>query len=159
MLSCEDVWTWLDQLCDLTRRMDAVDRIREANDLLDEVEPGPRQFLMQWRAAAAADLHYLEGVRLRQIATLVERSVQGVSQWLQTYGPTHYLTLADDGAGDIRTDTIVVQGEDARAKIQKARAAGWIVVPAVENAYEPTTGAARAGVDLHELWSRLDRDS
>jgi hypothetical protein len=155
MISCEDLGHFTDLLCDVTRRMDNLERVRETTDLLAQLEEYPQRFLMQWRAAAVADLHYLQGRSLRDIAAEAGRSFQGTSQWLQRHGPTHYLTLIADG-DDIRAEPFTIDGQHTKKKIKQYRAAGRIVVPAVENAYDPGTGGAREGIDLRELWDRLE---
>lgn len=158
MLSCEELASFTDQLCDLTRAMDGVDRVREATELLDLIEQYPQKFIMQWRAAAVADLHYLQGMSLREIGAAAGRAFQGASQWLQRYGPTHYLCLIEE-EGNVRAMAFAVDGEQTKVKVRQYRAAGRIVVPAVENAYDPSTGGARPGVDLRELWERLKSNS
>jgi hypothetical protein len=158
MLTCHELDDFTDRLCDLTREMSDLDRVREATDLLDEVEQIPLRFLMQWRAAAVADLHYLHGLSLRKISAQVGRSFQGASQWLQRYGPTHYLSLLEE-AGTVRAIAFEVEGRQTRTKIRQYRAAGRIVVPAVENAYDPAAGGARDGINLQKLWKRLSQAS
>jgi hypothetical protein len=158
MLSCEDLADFTDRLCDLTRQMDSMDRIREATELLSQVEEYPHRFVMEWRAAAVADLHYLEGWSLREIGVTIGRSCQGASQWLQHYGPTHYLFLIKEG-DQIRAEAFPITGRQTKVIVQKLHAVGQLVVPAVENAYDPATGEVRAGVDLRELWERLTQVS
>lgn len=158
MLRCEDLDSFTDRLCDLTREMSGLERVREATDLLELIEQVPQRFVMQWRAAAVADLHYLEGMSLREIAASAGRAFQGTSQWLQRYGPSHYLTLAQDG-GQIQTGAFAIDGEQTKVQVRKARAAGRIVVPAVKNVYDHSTGGAREGVDLQELWDQLSQPS
>lgn len=154
MLSCEDIGGFADRLCDLTVDMDDLQRIQEATTLLDEVESIAQRFLMQWRAASLADLHYLRGKSLREIAAAAGRSFQGASQWLARYGPTHYIVLAKNN-GVIEVQVIQVEGQHTKTKVKQYRAAGRIVVPAVKNVYDPNTGTVRAGTDLGELWQSL----
>jgi selenocysteine lyase/cysteine desulfurase len=158
MLSCEDLSDFTDRLCDLTRQMNGAERVREATELLVQIEEYPQRFIMQWRAAAAADLRYLEGRSLRQIAEAAGRSKQGADQWLQHYGPTHYLSLIKED-DQVRAVAFEVEGRHTKVKVRQYRAAGRIVVPAVENAYDPATGGARAGIDLQQLWEHLAQES
>ncbi len=158
MLRCEDLDSFTDRLCDLTREMSGMDRVREATELLDLVEEYPQRFIMQWRAAAAADLRYLDGKSLREIAEAAGRSKQGADQWLQHYGPTHYLTLINED-GEIRAVAFAIDGQQTKVKVRQYRAAGRIVVPAVKNAYDPETEGVRPGVDLQQLWASLSQAS
>jgi len=154
MLTTDDIYNFMDRLYELTREMPPLQRVREACDLLEEIERVPQRFVMQWRAAAVADLHYLDGVSLREIGRQADRAFQGTSQWLQRYGPTHYLSLIKDG-DQVRAEPFAVDGTRTRAKIRQYRAAGRIVVPAVENLYDPATGGIASGTNLRALWRQL----
>lgn len=156
MLTCEDLDRFIDQLCDLTRTMDGMQRVQEATDLLAKAEVIPKQFIMQWRAAAAADLHYLEGHSLRSIAAAADRTFQGTSQWLQLYGPTHYVSLIQQGGDPVRAVLFTVDGEHTKKKIRQFRTAGRRIVPAVENVADPDSPTGvRDGTDLDALWEKL----
>lgn len=158
MLSCRDLDGFVDALCDLTREMDGIDRAREAAVLLKKVEEVPQRFLMQWRAAAVADLHYLQGMSLRSIAEQLDCAFQGVSAWLRDYGPTHYVSLIDESSS-VRPVLFEVDGEQTKVKVRQFRAAGQVIVPAVENLIDPDTGEMRAGVQLRQLWDRLQQST
>lgn len=153
MLSCQDLDGFIDKLCDLTRDMPNLARAREAAELLDLIERVPQRFLMQWRAAAVADEHYLNGESIREIAKEVGKSFQGVAAWLRDYGPTHYLSLINED-GAVRAVPFTVDGENTKVKIRQFWLAGRVIVPAVENAIDPDTGKVRAGTDLQDLWER-----
>jgi hypothetical protein len=155
MLSCEDLDGFLDQLCDVTRDMDNVERIIEASELLEKIDRVPRLFVMQWRAAAAADEHYLNGATLRDIAAWSGRAFQGVSQWLKEYGPTHYLSLIEDAHG-VRPKVFAVEGAATKSLVRRHRRAGRRIVPAVMNLYDPQApGGMRTGTNLDSLWEQL----
>lgn len=158
MLSCRELDNFVEQLCDLTREMDAVERAREAGALLDLVEEVPQRFIMQWRAAAVADLHYLDGVTIRNIAKQLGKSFQGVSAWLRDHGPTHYVSLVRED-GQVRAVVFAVDGEQTKTKVRQYRAAGRVIVPAAENAYDPATGLVADTIDLDELWQRYSETS
>jgi hypothetical protein len=153
MLSCRDLDGFVDKLCDLTRDMPNLARAREAAELLDLIEQVPQRFLMQWRAAAVADEHYLNGESIREIAKEVGKSFQGVSAWLRDHGPTHYLSLVNE-AGAVRAVPFPVDGENTKVTIRQFRSAGRVIVPAVENAIDPDTGDVYDWVVLKTLWQR-----
>jgi hypothetical protein len=152
MITCKEVDGVAEALCDLTRQMPGIDRIREATALLERAEY-TRLFIMQWRAAAVADLHYLEGMSLRGIAPLVGNAFQGVSQWLQVYGPTNYLLVRKEGRRPAELKVIDVAGEETKKKIKTYRDAGFRVAPTTLNLLDGAT--IRAGVDPEALWQTL----
>lgn len=153
MITCEDLDGVVEKLCDLTREMPDLDRVREATQLLDMVDRLPRTFLMQWRAAAAADLHWLQGRTMREIGSQVGRAFQGVSQWLTLHGPTHYLLVRKIGNKPAKLKVIIVDGEHTKAKIRQYRDAGFRVAPTTFNLLDGDT--VRDGVDPEQLWQRL----
>jgi hypothetical protein len=159
MLTCENLDGFVEQLCDLTRMMNGADRIREAGELLKLVESVPQRFIMQWRAAETADLHYLLGRSLRSIAAAEGVSFQAVSQWLQNHGPHFYLVIHPGPPGDELAYTaqrIAVEGDkQTQTKIKRYQAAGRRVVPATLNAIDLDRPDELAeGVDLAQLWQR-----
>lgn len=155
MLSCRDLDGFVDALCDVTRDMNGIDRAREAAVLLERIEQVPQRFLMQWRAAAVADLHYLDGLSIRKIAERVGKAFQGVAAWLRDYGPTQYVSLINED-GQVRAVLFAVDGEQTKVKVRQFRAAGRIVVPATENLIDGN-GEVRGDADLDELWNRLSQ--
>jgi len=162
MITCQSLDGFTDKLCDITREMTGMERAKEATALLHLIETVPQRFLMQWRAAAVADLHYLEGKSLRSIADELGLSFQAVSFWLRDHGPTHYLTVAlepqdPDGPDDYPVlRLITVDGENTKTKVRQYRAAGRKIVPAVMNLYDPDTPDGIAvGVDAEALWNEL----
>lgn len=158
MLTCEELDEFVEKLCDLTRMMDGMDRVREATELLGQIESVPQKFLMQWRAATVADLHYLQGESLRDIARrLGGPSFQSVSYWLRDHGPTQFLVLTRDDDGVVRPSLIDIDGELTKPKIKQLRSAGRRVVPSVLNALDPQQpDQLRKGTDLEKLWHELD---
>ncbi len=92
-----------------------------------------RTTVSQMRALEAADLVYLHGWRLREVANEVagdgpggQITHQGVNNWLSTYGPKHYVTVAEDGSVHIVPVTGLVQ---TRRELGAARQAGRRVAP------------------------------
>lgn len=160
MITCQSLDGFTDKLCDITREMPGMQRAKEATDLLTLIETVPQRFLMQWRAAAVADLHYLEGKSLRSIADELGLSFQAVSFWLRDHGPTHYLTVLMERQGDTEYAVlrlITVDGENTKTKVKKYRAAGRKIVPAVLNLVDPDApgGVVVGGVDADALWEQL----
>lgn len=153
MITCEQLDGVTEQLCDLTREMPDLDRIREATELLEMVERLPRKFVMQWRAAAAADLHYLRGVSMRDIARQLGNAFQGVSQWLQTHGPTHYLLVRKDPGRPAELKLLTVDGEHTKVKLRQHRDAGYLVAPATLNLVDGSR--VDPNLDPERLWIQL----
>lgn len=163
MITCQALDGFVEQLCDITRQMPGIDRAKEATALLELIETVPQRFLMQWRAAAVADMHYLEGSSLRSIAEELGLSFQAVSLWLRDHGPTHYITvsLEPDGPGSRDERAVLrlipVDGERTKAAVRQQRDAGRKVVPAVLNLVDPQTpDGIAAGIDAEALWNELD---
>lgn len=157
MLTCRELDAFIDRLCDLTVTMPGMDRIREAGELMELIERIPQRFIMEWRAATAADLHYLDGESLREIARQDGRAHQGVVQWLHDHGPSHYISLIQEDDGSIRAVPFAVtESRETRTKIRQFRAAGRRIVPAVQNILDPTApDKVRNGTDLQTLWAKL----
>jgi hypothetical protein len=157
MLTCKDLDGFVDQVCDLTRAMPPMARAAEATQLLDRLERVPGRFLMQWRAAAVADAHYLNGISLRTIATALDRSFQGVAGWVRDYGPSHYACLIKEGDGPVQVALFTVEGhQPTKTKIRQFRKAGRRIVPASLNIVDPDSPTGLVdGVDLDALWEEL----
>lgn len=156
MLTCHDLDGLVEQLCDLTREMEGLQRAREATELLDLMERVPQRFLMEWRAAAVADLHYLDGIPLRKIAEHLDRSYQAVSQWLQNHGPTHYVCLIKEDDRPVRATLFEVEGEQTKVKIRQFWRAGRRIVPATMNLARPEESeGVPPGTQLGQLWKQL----
>lgn len=159
MITCQSLDGFTDRLCDITREMSGMERAKEATELLHLIETVPQRFLMQWRAAAVADLHYLEGKSLRSIADELGLSFQAVSFWLRDHGPTHYLTVLMEPEGDMEYPVlrlITVDGEQTKVKVRQYRAAGRKIVPAVMNLYDAEApGGIAEGIDAEALWNEL----
>jgi hypothetical protein len=161
MITCQSLDGFTDKLCDITREMTGMERAKEATALLHLIETVPQRFLMQWRAAAVADLHYLEGKSLRSIADELGLSFQAVSFWLRDHGPTHYLTISleAEAGGDVEYPVlrlITVDGENTKVKVRQYRAAGRKIVPAVMNLVDQDApGGIAAGIDAEALWNEL----
>lgn len=153
MITCQELDSLVTELCDLTREMSGLERIREATQLQQRAEDVPRQFLMQWRAAAVADLHYLEGMSLRGIAAQLGNSFQGVSQWLSSYGPTHYLLVRKIGSAAAELKVVQIEGQQTRDKLRAYTAAGFRVAPTTLNLLDGDT--PRPHVRAEKLWNDL----
>jgi hypothetical protein len=152
MLTCQELDAFTEQLCDLTRAMNPMERAKEATALLDLADL-PRKFLLQIRAAAVADAHYLDGVPLRQIEPELRRSFQSLSIGLRDHGPTHYASLIKEADGTIRVALITVEGEQTKWKIKQSRAAGRRIVPAAMNLTDPKSPTGlRDGADPAQIW-------
>ncbi len=155
MFTCGELDAFVDKLCDITVDMDNMERAREASHLLQQVQQVPVRFLMQMRAAAVADLHYLDGQRLRKIAPQVGHSFQAVSTWLREYGPSHYLTLVQRD-GTIQPVLFQVAGEFTKTKVRQYRAAGHRIAPATWNLVDLNApDRVRTGTDLDDIWEKL----
>lgn len=179
MLTTHDLVGFVDQLGDLTRPADPMDIVVEANALA--VDNRAWRFLMQHRAAATADAHYLHGVRLAQIARAAGVSAQAARNWLDGHGPSHYLSIAevppgpdpaahtDYGvalreAGGRRFTLRLIRFEDSdslmKRKLREQRAGGRRIVPASLNLVdlEQPDGIAapeRWPVPVDQLWDEL----
>lgn len=158
MITCQELDALVEQVCDLTRQMPATDRIREATGLLELAESLPRRMVMQWRAAAAADMHYLNDLTMREIAEQVgSGSFQAIAQWIATHGPSHYLALSRTGDAGIDTKIIAMDSEDTRVnrgKLRHYRSGGYRIVPACWNVLD---GAElRPDTIPQKLWNDLD---
>lgn len=153
MITCEDLDGVVEKLCDLTREMSDLERVREATELLDLVDRLPRTFLMQWRAAAAADLRFLHGWTIRDIGPQAGRAFQGVSQWMATHGPSHYLMVRKPAGKPAELKVIKVEGEQTKAKIRHFREAGYRIAPTTFNLLDGEN--IRPGTDPEHLWRRL----
>lgn len=168
MLTVFDLDEFVDKLGDLTRATDPMDIVVEATGLLSDNQA--QRFLMQQRAAAAADAHFLHGVPLRRIARAAGKTSQTVRNWLDEYGPKHYLTMAYEGLYS-RTDPSVprltlrlmtVDSDDQlmKRKIREQRAAGRRLVPASLNLVDPEQMDGIAAqvhwpMKPEELWEQL----
>jgi hypothetical protein len=174
MLSVYDLDGFVDQLGDLTRNADPMDIVVEATGLLNDNQA--QRFLMQHRAAAAADAHYLHGVSLRKIAQACPSkeagrslTTQTIRNWLDEYGPGYYLTIAreeprpeDPGQWRFVVRLLTVEGDDQlmKRKIREARAAGRRIVPArldLVDLDQPDSIAAssRWPAPVEQLWEQL----
>lgn len=158
MNTCQELDGLLERLCDLTRQMPSIDRIREATDLLVDAEKMPRNFVMEYRAAAAADLHYLDGMPIRQIANQVGMRVfQAISQWLRAHGPSHYLMLRKTGNRPVELKLLEVAVGQAttvtQAKVRHYRSGGYRIAPATLNLLDGAD--IRPGLDPEKLWADL----
>jgi hypothetical protein len=168
MLSVYDLDGFVDQLGDLTRNADPMDIVVEATGLLNDNQA--QRFLMQHRAAAAADAHYLRGVSLRKIALAAGLTTQTVRNWLDEYGPKHYVTIGMeqspggefDSSARLTLRLLRVEGDDQlmKRKIRESRAAGRRIVPARMDLvdYDQDDGIAasdRWPVPVEQLWEQL----
>lgn len=141
MLTVYDLDGFVEQLGDLTRAADPMDIVVEATGLLNDNQA--QRFLMQRRAAAALDAHYLAGISLRKIADAAGLTAQTVRNWLDEYGPKHYLTIAreeqDRGEPRFVLRLISVETDDQlmKRKLREQRAAGRRIVPASLNLVDP----------------------
>lgn len=162
MLTCQALDGFIDRLCDLTRDADPLELTAEATALIDEALT--QRFVNQWRAAAAADAHYLHGVPMARIARACGKTTQAAINWVREYGPTHYVTVSreepqagDSGEWRYVLRTLRVQGDQpTKALIRQYRAAGRRIVPALRNLLDPSTPTGvKAGVDAGRLWDEL----
>lgn len=163
MLSIEALDGFLDKLGDLLREDQPLALAIEATELLTD-SPAQR-FLMQRRAAFAADAHYLDGVSLHDIAKACDKTAQAVRLWLKEYGPTHYLTIAREDPRPSEPGTwryvlrpIAVEDDDkaTKRKLRQQVAAGRRIVPARRDLVDDTEPAGyRAGIDAEALWHEL----
>jgi hypothetical protein len=152
VISCEELGTFVDELCDLTREMPDMNRLHEAKGLAEKAKLA-HQFIMQWRAAAVADLHYLEGRPVREISREIGNAYQGVSQWLVSYGPTHYLMVRKVADRPAELKLMAVDGESTKRKARDYRQAGYRIAPSTLNLLEGDQ--LRVGIDPEQLWNRL----
>lgn len=161
MLSIEELDGFLDKLGDLLREENPLTLAVEATELVGD-NPVQR-FLMQRRAAFAADAHYLDDVSLRDIAKACDKTAQTVRLWLEEHGPRQYLTVAREIA---RNDTewryvlrvIRVEDDDKamQRKLRQLIAAGRRIVPAARDLVDDTApGGYRPGIDAEGLWAAL----
>lgn len=167
VLTVYDLDGFLDQLADLTREADPMEIVVEATALVSE-NPAQR-FLMQRRAAAACDAHYLQGVSLRNIAKAVGMTTQTVRNWLDNHGPQHYLTLgfepdAQSAAGDSRLTLrlLPVESDDRlmKVRIREQWNAGRVIAPATLGLVDPgqpdgITERRKWPVTAEQLWKQL----
>lgn len=164
MLTVYDLDGFVEQLGDLTRAADPMDIVVEATGLLNHNQA--QRFLMQRRAAAAADAHYLNGVPMRQIAMACGLTTQTVRNWLDEYGPKHYLTVAreEQARGEwrfvLRLFSVEKDDQAMKRKLREQRAAGRRVVPASFDLVDPEQpdGIAdgnRWPMPPDQLWEQL----
>lgn len=156
MITCEELDGLFERLCDLTRQIPDTVRIREATALLTEAESTPRRFVMQWRAAACADLFYLRNWSMRDIGTELGIAFQGVSQWLASHGPASYLAVYREGSGDPQLKVLTVNHEDARgtrATIRHYQNAGYRIAPATWNLWPQPMSLDQDRIT--QLWDEL----
>lgn len=163
MLSIQDLDGFLDRLGDLQREGDPLELAIEATGLLTD-SPAQR-FLMQRRAAFAADAHLLDGVTITAIATACGKTTQTVRLWLQEYGPRHYLTIGLEhdaskfsSAARLVLRRIPVDNDDKimRRRIRDQRADGRCIVPARRNLIDDSQPDGYVpGIDVTALWKEL----
>lgn len=157
MITCRELDQLFDQLCDLTREMPGIDRLREAGELFDAAPAMVRRFLLQWRAAAAADLYYLEGLSTRSMSEQVGTSFQAITQWLQNHGPTHYLMVRKINDQPATLKTVAVQGRPTKRKLRQYREAGFRIAPATMNLLDGAEPHHK--VVPERLWHQLKPES
>jgi len=168
MLTVFDLDGFVDQLGDLTRAADPMDIVVEATTLLNDNRA--QRFLMEHRAAAAADAHYLHGVSLRKIAVAAGLTTQTVRNWLDEYGPKHYLTIGMeqspggefDSSARLTLRLVKVEGDDQlmKRKLREQRAGGRRIVPASLNLIDYDqddciAASKRWPVPVEQLWEQL----
>lgn len=124
----------LDETAGAQRRMRALDEVRQASRLLDEV-------VIEKIVPLLADEHYLRGRPWRDIAAGMPSTYQGLSG-LVMRNPVTYLAVRPDGEGHVLER--VVQD---RVPAMKNRF-GWRVAPAAWR-LDPDQ------VDAAQLWERL----
>lgn len=103
--------------------------------------------LQEQRARILADVHYMNGTSMRDIAKTQDVSVNAVSLWLRDYGPEKYVTVRRQG------DEFVVEAVPPRA-VRGLMAAGRRVAPAAWGLYDNELGITDFG-SAEELWHRL----
>lgn len=167
MLTVYDLDGFVDQLSDLTRAADPMELVVEATALLNNNQA--QRFLMQHRAAAAADAHYLNGVPMRQIALACGLTTQTVRNWIAEYGPRQYLTIAreEPTAGDpgpwryvLRLFAVDSDDQVMKRRVREQRAAGRRIVPASLDLVDPgeadgIAGGNRWPCPVEQLWEQL----
>jgi hypothetical protein len=165
MLTVFDLDGFVDQLGDLTRAADPMDIVVEATALVADNQA--QRFLMQHRAAAALDAHYLHGVALRRIAMAAGLTTQTVRNWITDHGPGHYLSIAreEPRPGEpwrFVLRLIAIDSDDTvmKRKLREARAAGRRIVPAMLNLVDPDSHLGYADrtrwpMEPAALWEQL----
>ncbi len=165
MLDVYDLKGFVDKLGDLTRAAEPMEIVVEACELLDDNPV--RRFLMQRRAAAAADAHYLHGIPMRRIAKTCGVTSQAVRNWIDDYGPMHYLSIervpTEAGAGyDYVLRLVAMDRDDQVMKRRLAghRFAGQRIVPAGFNLVDPHQPDGITSLDQwsgepSQLWEQL----
>jgi hypothetical protein len=162
MLTIQQLDSFIGELEDLTREADPMELVIEATALLRYNQA--QRFLMQRRAAAAADAHFLDGVSLAKIAKACGRTTQTVRLWLIEYGPSHYLTISEEpdktahGAKRLVLRLVRVESDDQlmKRKLRDLRRAGRRIVPASRDLLDPEQpDGYAAGIDAQALWDQL----
>lgn len=166
MLTVYDLDGFVDQLGDLTRNADPMEIVVEATGLLNDNQA--QRFIMQRRAAAAADAHYLHGISLRKIAMAAGLTTQTVRNWLDDYGPKHFLTITREAPkpGDAEWRFVLrllaMDGDDQvmKRKLREQKKAGRRIVPASLDLVDPAGPDGRAPfsrwpVPVELLWEQL----
>ena len=107
-----------------------------------------RDTVNHFRALESADLLYLDGMRLREIADALAVTHQAVADWLKRYGPDSYLTVASH-QGRFALHRIPVTGMvQTRREIAAMRAIGRRVAPARWQVGDDA--------DAAEVWTSLE---
>lgn len=114
-----------------------------------------RRTVNHYRGHEVADLLFLDGMNLREIADLVEQrsdeplSYQAVAYWLKLHGPTSYLAVCRDGDRYETTRIPVLGTVQTRREVAALRDGGWRIAPASWQA------EADDQVQAEALWERL----